>query len=64
MGREHHVRLTLGVGEEEGRWDDARVQISFSTEIPGAPADPVASRSGLDPQAPDLRARRIAIMVD
>jgi tyrosinase len=50
--------------DEEGRWDDTRVQITFSTEIPGAPADPGASRRGLDPQAPDLRARRIAIMVD
>jgi tyrosinase len=50
--------------EEEGRWDDARVEVSFSTEVPGTAGDQDAPIDGAESRAPDLRARRIAIMVD
>jgi tyrosinase len=52
---------------EEGRWDDVRVNVSFSTEVPGAPAsidDQAPQPSDAARREPDLRARRIAIMVD
>ncbi|MET0838048.1 MAG: tyrosinase family protein [Marmoricola sp.] len=49
---------------EDGRWDDARVDVSFSTEVPGRPAQADPPRSEVEPLEPDLRARRVAIMVD
>ena len=50
---------------EQGRWDDARVQVSFSTEVPGVPRGDAASAGPeSDDVRPDLRARRIAILVD
>jgi len=48
---------------QQGRWDDDRVQVSFSTEVPGQPRGD-ASRAESDAPRPDVRARRIAIMVD
>ncbi len=49
----------------EDRWDDDRVNVSFSTEVPGVPRDGATRRErGIDRPGPDLRARRIAIMVD
>jgi tyrosinase len=49
----------------ENRWDDDRLDVSFSTDIPGVPRDGAATREpGIDRPGPDLRARRIAIMVD
>ena len=51
---------------EQGRWDDGQVRVSFSTEVPGTPRDDAgSSRSDSDAAArPDIRARRIAILVD
>ena len=57
------VRDRLG---EQGQWDDGQVRVSFSTEVPGTPRDDAGS-SGPDSDAgarPDIRARRIAILVD
>ena len=48
---------------QQGRWDDDRVQVSFSTEVPGTPRGD-ASGDETDAPRPDVRARRIAIMVD
>jgi len=48
---------------EEGRWDDTRVAVSFSTELPGTPAGVEAAPAGAEPRTPDLRARRVAVMV-
>ncbi len=48
---------------QQGRWDDDRVQVSFSTEVPGTPRGD-ASGAESDAPRPDVRARRIAIMVD
>jgi tyrosinase len=52
--------------DEEGRWDEARVNVSFSTAAPGTPSGGAeeAAASGGGQREPDLRARRIAIMVD
>ena len=50
---------------EQGQWDDERVRISFSTEVPGAPRsdDDTAGRESAAAR-PDVRARRVAILVD
>ncbi len=50
--------------EEDGRWDDARVNVSFSTEVPGAPPSDMPRRHEGEIREPDVRARRVAIMVD
>jgi len=50
---------------EQGEWDDERVRISFSTEVPGAPRGDDAGGDREAPAArPDVRARRVAILVD
>jgi tyrosinase len=46
---------------EAGRWDDTRVEVRFSTEVPGSPTDDAGAATG---PAPDLRARRVALMVE
>jgi len=50
----------------EDRWDESRVNVSFSTESPGTPAGGEQAQAPSDAGRlePDLRARRIAIMVD
>ena len=49
---------------EDGRWDDGRVDVSFSTEVPGRPAQATRRAARSESLEPDLRARRVAIMVD
>jgi tyrosinase len=58
------ITAVRGRLEEEGRWDNSRVDVSFSTEVPGAGGEQAAPQEGVQPQVPDLRARRIAILVD
>jgi tyrosinase len=50
----------------EDRWDAERVDVSFSTEVPGAVRRGGAATRERDVERarPDVRARRIAIMVD
>lgn len=48
----------------EDRWDDGRVDVSFSTEVPRAPQADASRPRDLEARGPDLRARRIAILVD
>ncbi len=50
--------------EEEGRWDDARIDVTFSTEVPGAPPSDAPRRTESAPREPSVRARRVAVMVD
>ena len=47
---------------EGGRWDDTRVEVRFSTEVPGSPEENDAG-AATGPE-PDLRARRVALMVE
>ena len=47
---------------EDGRWDDTRVEVRFSTEVPGSPEENDAG-AATGPE-PDLRARRVALMVE
>ena len=49
---------------DQGQWDDERVQISFSTEVPGAPRRRRRDQDRQSAARPDVRARRIAILVD
>ena len=50
---------------DQGQWDDERVRVSFSTEVPGAPRGDDATTGRESAVArPDVRARRIAILVD
>jgi tyrosinase len=48
----------------DDRWFDDRLDVSFSTEVPGTP-EAAAAPSGRDVEArrPDVRARRIAVIV-
>jgi tyrosinase len=56
------LRERLG---EQDQWDDERVRISFSTEVPGAPrGDDATTDRESAATRPDVRARRIAILVD
>ena len=55
------LRERLG---DQGQWDDERVRISFSTEVPGAPRGDDATADRESAARPDVRARRIAILVD
>lgn len=50
----------------EGRWDEARVDVRFSTEVPAAraPADETQAPSTAERRRPDVRARRVAVIVD
>jgi tyrosinase len=49
---------------QQGLWDDDRVQVSFSTEVPSTPQGDAPAGPKSEPARPDLRARRIAILVD
>ena len=51
---------------QDGRWDDTSVNVTFRMEVPGAPADAgeAAPPDDATVRRPDLRARRIAILVD
>ncbi len=50
--------------EEDGRWDDARIEVRFSAEVPGAPPSDAPRRTAAQPREPDVRARRVAVLVD
>ena len=50
--------------DQDGRWDDSRVNVNFSTEVPGAPPSDSPRRHEGEIREPDVRARRVAIMVD
>jgi tyrosinase len=48
----------------EGQWDDARVDVRFSTEVPRAVAADSAPAEQAGQRRPDVRARRVAVIVD
>jgi tyrosinase len=48
----------------EDRWDPGRVDVRFSTELPRALTAPTPEGEAAESRRPDLRARRIAVVVD
>jgi tyrosinase len=45
----------------EGRWDEGRLEVSFTTHSPEPPSG-VRRERGLEPAEPDVRARRVAVV--
>jgi tyrosinase len=48
----------------EGLWDDSRIDVRFSTEVPRPVASDGAPGDQAERRRPDVRARRIAVIVD
>lgn len=49
---------------DQGLWDDARIDVRFSTEVPRAAAGDSPQTEQAERRRPDVRARRIAVIVD
>ena len=47
-----------------GLWDDARIDVRFSTEVPRAVSSDTPAGEQAERRRPDVRARRIAVIVD
>lgn len=48
----------------EDLWDDARIDVRFSTEVPRAVASDSAETQQAERRRPDVRARRVAVIID